>query len=188
MSDRVEALGHCRVLEGFTEVGLNILAQVVRERVYPNGQFLQVQGEPPRDPGSLVVLVTGRVRCEIKDGDGKVLEMGVLEGGDHLGAMRLFGSESVSPLTAVADGDVQALVLTQAGFERLRKHKPQTAMKLMSVLVGDFSERLGENAQAFADFAHFAAARANRSDRTFTTYTDMQAPPGELTPGYKPHP
>lgn len=187
MSDRVEALRHCRVLEGFTDVGLNILAQVVRERVYPSGQWLQVQGEPPRDAGTFVVLVSGRVRCEVKDADGKTLELGVLEGGEHLGAMRLFGSEAVSPLSAVADGDVRALVLNQAGFERLRKHKPQTAMKLMSALAGDFSARLGENAQAFADFAHFAAARANRSDRTFTTYTDLQGPVGEFTPGYKPN-
>lgn len=187
MGDRVEALRHCRVLEGFTDVGLKILAQVVRERVYPTGQWLQVQGEPPRDQGSLVVLVSGRVRCEVKDSEGKTLELGVLEGGEHLGAMRLLGSESVSPVSAVADGDVQALVLNKAGFERLLRHKPQTAMKLMQLLAADFSARLGENAQSFADFAHFAAARANRSERTFTTYTDLQAPGGELTPGYKPH-
>lgn len=187
MSERVDSLRHCRVLEGFTDVGFQILAHVVKERVYPSGQPLQVQGEPPRDIGALVILVSGRVRCEVRDSEGKTLELGTLEGGEHLGGMRLFGSEAHSPLTATAEGDVQALVLDRAGFERLRRHKPQTAMKLMFALATDFGARMGENSQSFADFAHFASARANRTERTFTTYTDLQPAMGERTPTFKPH-
>ena len=185
MSDRVEALRHCRVLEGFTDVGLKILAEVVRERVYTNAQSLQVQGEPPRDPGVLF-LTSGRVRCEVRDSEGKTLGLGTLQAGEHLGAMRLFGAESLAPVSAIAEGDVNGLLVDRAAMERLRRHKPQAAMKLLFALAADFGERLGENAQAFADFSHFAAARANRTERTFTTYTDLQPAMGEPTPTLKP--
>lgn len=178
MSDRVGALRRSRVLEGFSDVGLKILAHVAQERVYPNGQSLQVQGEAPRDPGCVIFLVNGRVRCSVRDSDGKTLELGILEPGEHMGAMRLFADESISPLSTVADGEVHALLIGREGFERLRQHKPQTAMKLMMLLAADVSARLSENASSFADFAHFAAARANQVTRTFTTYTDLHRPSG----------
>lgn len=174
MSDRVEALRHCRVLNGFTEVGLKILAHVARDRVYVAGQLLQVQGEAPKDAGAVVFLAKGRVRCEVRDSDGKTLQLGILAAGEHLGAIRLFGAESMSPLSVVAEGDVHALLIDGEAFEKLRRHKPQTAMKLMLALGADVSARLAENASSFADFAPFVVSKASQSRRTFTTYTEIR--------------
>jgi CRP-like cAMP-binding protein len=173
MNDRIEALRHCTVLEGFTDVGLGILAEVARERVFPNAQALQTQGEPPRDPESLVVIVKGRVRCEVRDSDGKTLGLGTLTPGDHLGGLRFFGASNV-PVTAIAEGEVQVLVLDKPAFARLQRQKPQAAMKLLLALSADFGKRLGECSGLFADFAVYAAARVNILERgQYASYSDL---------------
>lgn len=176
VSERVEALRRCRVLKGFSDVGLKILAHVARDRVYVAGQPLQTQGKPPLDQGAVVFLVKGRVRCEVRDSEGKTLVLGVLAPGEHLGAARLFGEESMSPLTAVADTDVHALLIDTAAFEKLWRHKPQTAMKFILALGADVSARLAENSESFADFAHFVVSRASQSRRSFTTYSEISRP------------
>lgn len=182
MPDRVEALRACPVLEGFTEVGLKILAAVTRERVYLNAQTLQVQGEPPRDAGVLF-LVRGHVRCEVRGPEGQVLGLGTLQPGDHLGGLRLF-SEALSALTVTAEGEVDALALDRTAFERLRRQKPQTAMKLLFALSADFGRRLGENQAQFAEFAVFAATRANLQNQP--SYPSYAALGLDTTPTLRP--
>jgi len=167
MMDRVEALRACLVLEGFTEVGLRILAAVSREKLYRPAQPLQVQGETPKDAG-VSFLVSGRVRCEVRDHDGRVLQLGTLQPGDHLGGLRLFSEPVISPVSATAESEVVTLVLDKAAFARLQKQKPNTAMKLLHVLAADFGRRLGENQTQFADFAVFAGIRANMTQPSFT--------------------
>lgn len=173
MGDRIEDLRRCRLLEGFTDVGLQILAAVARDRVFVGGQALQVQGEAPKDPGTLILLTAGSVRCEVKDSENRTLDMGTLVAGDHIGALRLFGEDPPSPITIVADGDVSALTIDRAAFERLRRQKPQTATKLLFAITNDFGRMVSENHRSFGDFAVYAAARASIQDRTFTTYTDL---------------
>jgi CRP-like cAMP-binding protein len=181
MVERVEALRHCPVLADFSEVGIQILAAVVRERFFANAQSLQDQGELPRDAGVLF-LALGRVRCEVRDAEGRTLGLGTLAPGDHLGGLRLFQS-APSPLSAVAEGDVTALLLDQPAFERLRKQKPQAAMKLLFALSGDFGRRLAESAPLFGQFAIHAAQRVNVEERGgFAAYSAMGLEP---TPSFK---
>ncbi len=170
--ERLEALKHCSVLSGFSDVGLQILAAVARERYYPKSQALQAQGELPRDAG-LVILVSGRARCEVRDGDDKVLGLGTLSGGDHLGAMRLFG-DAKSPVTVIAETEVNALVIDRAAFARVQKQKPNTAAKLLFALAQDFGRRLGETSKVFAEFAVFAGVKANLAERgNYASYSEL---------------
>lgn len=172
MDDRVEFLQFCPVLEEFTDVGLQILASVVHQRLFPNATPLQVQGEIPKEGGVLFVA-TGRIRCEVTDSQGKVLGLGTLGPGDHLGGLRLFG-DVPSPVSAIAEGDVTAYLLDRPAFARLRKHKPQAAMKLLFALAGDFGRRLADSGTLFSDFAQYAAVRANMAERgTFASYSDL---------------
>lgn len=170
--DRVEALKHCRVLSGFTDVGLQILAAVTRERYFPNAQAIQVQGELPRDAGVLF-LVSGRARCEVRNTEEQTLGLGSLAAGEHLGAMRLFG-EALSPLSVIAEGDVAALLLDRPAFERIQRQKPKTATKLLMALTADFGKHLGETSQLFADFAVFASVRMNIAERgQYASYAEL---------------
>ena len=171
MVDKVEALRACPVLTGFTDTGLQILAAVARERVYRTAQPLQVQGEPPKDAGVLF-LATGRVRCEVKDAEGRTQGLGTLQPGDHLGGLRLF-ADGTSPLHAIAESEVVGLLIDKPAFARLQKHKPNTAVKLLFALAADFGKRLAENQSQFADFAVYAGIRANLSTPTYVT-TDYQ--------------
>lgn len=166
MTDKVEALRGCGVLQGFTEVGLQILAAVVRERLYRTAQALQVQGDPPKDAGVLF-LASGRVRCEVRDHDGRILGLGTLQPGDHLGGLRLFSPPVSSPLSATAESEVVGLLLDKAAFARLQAQKPNTAVKLLNALAADFGQRLGENQAQFADFAVYAGIRANMNQSSF---------------------
>jgi CRP-like cAMP-binding protein len=178
MIDRAESLRHCPVLADFTEVGVNILASVVRERVFGNAQALQSQGEVARDEGVLFIA-SGRVRCEVRDADGRSLGLGTLGPGDHLGGMRLFAS-TPSPVSAIAEGEVTTLLLDRAAFERLRTQKPQTAMKLLFAITGDFGQRMAESSSMFAQFAVYAAQKANIEERGhFASYADLGM---DLTP------
>jgi CRP-like cAMP-binding protein len=172
LDERVEFLQFCPVLEEFTDVGLQILASVVRQRLFPNAAPLQVQGELPKENGVLFIA-TGRIRCEVTDSSGKILGLGTLGPGDHLGGLRLFG-DIPSPLSAIAEGDVTAYLLDRPAFARLRKHKPQAAMKLLFALAGDFGRRLADAGGLFTDFAQYAALRANMSERgTYASYADL---------------
>jgi len=178
VEDRVELLKFCPVLKGFTDVGFQILAAVTRPRVYRNAQVLQAQGEVPKDAGVLF-LSTGRVRCEVRDSEGKSLGLGSLGPGDHLGGLRLFG-ELPSPITVTAEGDIAGLLIDREAYGRLRQQKPQAATKLLLALTDDFGQRLAESGPLFADFAQFAARRANLAERgTYASYSDMAL---DLTP------
>jgi CRP-like cAMP-binding protein len=172
MIDREEALRHCPVLAEFTDTGIKILASVARERLYPNAQSLQMQGEKPRDDG-VVFLVSGRVRCEVRDNEDRVLGLGTLGPGDHLGGLRLMQS-TVSLVTAVAEGDVSGLMIDRQTFERLRVQKPQAAMKLLFALSGDFGRQLAAAGGLFGQFAVFASQRLNIEERgTYASYADL---------------
>jgi hypothetical protein len=48
VDDVVEHLRHCAVLHEFSDVGLQIIAAVVKKKIYQNAQTLQVQGEKPK--------------------------------------------------------------------------------------------------------------------------------------------
>lgn len=178
MIDRIEALRHCRVLEGFTDVGLKILAEAVRERVFQNAQVLQRQGEAPKEQAVLFVAL-GTIRCEVQNSDGQTFGLGNLSAGDHLGGMRLFARspdtpDIPSPLTAVAEGEVVTLVLDRPAFHRLQRARPQAAMKLLYSLASDFGRQVGEAGPLFADFAVYAGVRANIEERGhFTSYKDL---------------
>lgn len=178
MIDRLEALRHCHVLEGFTDVGLKILAEAVRERVYQNAQALQRQGEAPKEQGVLFIAL-GTVRCEVRNSDGQTFGLGNLTAGDHMGGMRLFAKgpdapQTPSPLTAVAEGEVVTLVLDRPAFARMQRARPQAAMKLLYALASDFAKRIGESGSLFSDFAVYAGVRANLEERgQFTSYKDL---------------
>ena len=178
MIERAECLRHCPVLAEFSEVGISILAAVARERFFNNAQPLQTQGETPKDEGVLFVA-SGRVRCEVRDSDGRVLGLGTLGPGDHLGGLRLFHS-GPAPVTAVAEGEVGTLLIDRAAFERLRRQKPQAAMKLLFALSSDFGQRLGDSSSLFSQFAIYAAQKANIEERgQFASYADLGM---DLTP------
>ena len=86
-------------------------------------------------------------------------------------------------MSVVAEGDVSALVLDRAAFERLRVQKPNTAAKLLLALGADFGKALGESNQLFADFAVFAANRANMAERNFASYAELGL---DHTPSIRP--
>ncbi len=173
MDERAESLRHCPVLAGFTDVGLSILAAVAQERVFLNAQALATQGEPPREPGAVLFLTKGRVRCEVRDSEGKMLGLGTLGAGDHLGGLRLF-AQGPAALSAIAEGEVRALAVDRAAFARLQKDKPRTAMKLLYLLASDFGKHLAESATTFADFARYAATRVNILERgQYASYADL---------------
>ncbi len=173
MDERTEALRQCPVLEGFTDVGLQIIAAVAQERLYANARALQTQSELPKEAGVLF-LWSGRVRCEVKDENGRSLGLGNLGPGDHLGGMRLFGT-ATAPLSAIAEGDVRALLLDRPAFERIRRQKPQTAMKLLHALASDFGRRMSDCSDDFAAFALFAAQKTNLATRGQFSYADYQS-------------
>lgn len=178
MNDRVETLSHCRVLKSFSEVGLRLLAQSVRERVYPRAQIIQRQGEEPRNPAVLFVSM-GSLRCEVRNREGENFVLGSLSAGDHLGGMRLLES-SVAPMTVIAESEVVTLELERPAFQRLQRERPNTAIKLLYSLAADFGKSVGEAGEVLADFAIYAGIRANLEERgTFSSYQDLGL---DLTP------
>ncbi len=172
MEERIEILRHCPVLKDFADAELASIAAVVREKLYTNAQAFQVQGEPPRDRG-VIFIGTGRARCEVTDSDGKVLGLGTLGPGDHLGGMRLF-ADSTAPVTVVAEGDVTFLLVDREAFATLRKDAPPVAMRLLFTLTENFGSLLSASGTLFADFAQFAARKADFAERgNFGNYTDF---------------
>jgi CRP-like cAMP-binding protein len=135
--DKSAALRASHLLREFTDVGLNILADLSTHRAVARGIFAFRAGE-----ASEALSFVAKGTLQLVPGDGGD-PLGEVAAGDTVGGMSLL-VEGEHVLSALAASDVELLQLSRPVFEEMKKTHPRTALKLTLALAQDLAERLRE--------------------------------------------
>jgi CRP-like cAMP-binding protein len=135
--DKPAALRGSHLLKDFTDVGLNVLAELAAHRSVAKGLFAFRAGEPS---DALAFVAKGTL--QLLPGEGGAA-LGEVVAGDTIGGMALL-VEGEHVLSAVAGSDVELLQISRPVFEGMKKTHPRTALKLTLALAQDLAERLRE--------------------------------------------
>ena len=145
----VELLRKVSFLEPLDEGTLSELAAHAERRVYLRGTTIVSELEPGAD---VFVILKGEAKVTVvaRGGDQKLL--GTLQEGSAFGEMSSVTGELRSA-TVTAVEDVEALVIADRDFDRLRERRPEVAVALLRVL----SKRLADAENAIDTL--FASAK-----------------------------
>jgi CRP/FNR family cyclic AMP-dependent transcriptional regulator len=139
------ALKQCSLFRGFTDTGLNIIASIGVDRVYPKGTTLFAENSAG---DSLLVITSGRVELSTQLTSGQNVSLGELGQGDVLGELALL-QPTRRMCTASAATEVAAMELRHADFQKLMAQKPQACAKLLMNLATTFGQKVLENREQF---------------------------------------
>ena len=143
--DKPSALKASHLLRDFTDVGLNILAELSTQRSVARGIFAFKAGDAS---DALSFVAKGSLQLVPRDGGAP---LGEVSAGDSVGGMSLL-IEGEHVLSAVASTDVELLQISRPAFEQMKKTHPRTALKLTLALAQDLAERLREANAPLRDF------------------------------------
>ncbi|HIF93819.1 MAG: cyclic nucleotide-binding domain-containing protein [Myxococcales bacterium] len=123
-------LKHFSLMAEFSEEDREALAEMLEERVLPNGKSAFREGS---EAEGLVLLEKGRLKLKSGRRGGVI---GSLQAPEHLGAASLFafGKREV---TALADGACTIWVLPRSGMARLLNDAPRAAYRLAEATAGE---------------------------------------------------
>src|SRR5690242_4496534 len=119
--EAVAVLKGCALFKGFTDTGIQILAGIAKERVFPQGATLFTEGSAA---DSLFIVGEGKVKVSSKNKSGAQVPLFELQPHDHLGELSLI-QPGQRMVTAIAHTNVLALELKHAEFQKLLAAKPQ---------------------------------------------------------------
>jgi CRP-like cAMP-binding protein len=131
----VSELASVEFLRDVDEATLGEIAQRADKRKYRAGTRLVSELEPGAD---VFVILSGEAEVSVEGQDDKLV-LGTLSAGSAFGEMSSLTGELRSA-TVTAKTDVEALVIADAEFDRLRERRPQIAVALVRVL----SKRLAD--------------------------------------------
>jgi CRP-like cAMP-binding protein len=141
----VAALKGCALFNGFTQTGLQIIAAIASDRVFPKGVPLFVENMVG---DSLLIVSRGKVRLTAKNRSGQEVTVGELGPGDCLGELSLI-QEGQRMCTATAMLEVTAVEIRRADFQKLLGQKPQACVKLLMGIVALFGKKVSDSREAF---------------------------------------
>ncbi|MBL8385222.1 MAG: SLC26A/SulP transporter family protein [Burkholderiales bacterium] len=107
-------------------------------RTYHEGEYLVRQGGPPTE---IVFIESGRVTVRLTFPDGRSIRLRSMTMGTMIGEIGMYLNQPRSA-SAVADGTVQAFILTKEKLAEMEARDPQLANALHYAIVGLLSERL----------------------------------------------
>lgn len=136
MTASVEILREVEFLRGVDEETLAEIAARAQKRTYRSGARLVSELEPGAD---VFVLLSGEAEVTVEGQTGERQVLGVLARGGAFGEMSSLTGELRSA-TVIAKSDLEALVIADAEFDRLRERRPQIAVALVRVLAKRFAE------------------------------------------------
>ncbi len=137
-----ELLRRVEMLAGVDEPTLTELFARLSRRQYAAGATIVSELEPGAE---VFILVRGEAEVSVDTPDGLRRSIGKLGPGTSFGEMSSLTGELRSA-TVTAASDVEALVMSDEEFDRLRERRPQIALSLLHLLGG----RLHETERAIA--------------------------------------
>jgi CRP/FNR family cyclic AMP-dependent transcriptional regulator len=142
----VEVLQRCALFKDFTEVGLNIFAEIAVPRIIPAGSPLFVENMVGE---SLYIVKSGTVRISHKGASGE-RELAVLGAGEALGSLSVL-AKAVRIVSAVAVTQVEVLEIANRDYFKKIPEKPQACLKLALAIAADLAARASESRDALRE-------------------------------------
>jgi CRP-like cAMP-binding protein len=142
--DAVGTLRSCSLFKDFTDTGLQIVAGISTERVFPRGTPLFVEN---MIADSLLIVGEGKVRVSSRTLKGDEVALGEMGPGDYLGELSLL-QQGQRMCTATALSSIHALELRHVDFQKLLAQKPQACLKLLMGIVTQFGQKVNDNRDA----------------------------------------
>jgi len=149
--DKPVALRAARLLRGFTDVGVKILAEVASQRSLGKGSYAFKAGEAS---ATLTFVVKGTLQLQADGG----AALGEVVSGDSVGGLALL-VEGEHVVSAQAASDVELLEVTRAAFDEMKRTHPRTALKLTLALAQDLADRLREAKGPLREFLTWEAGK-----------------------------
>jgi CRP-like cAMP-binding protein len=156
--DKPTALRASHLLRDFTDVGINILADLAAHRSIGRGLFAFRAGDPS---DALAFVAKGTLQLVPRDGGAA---LGEVAAGDIIGGMSLL-VEGEHLLSAVAASEVELLQISRSVFEEMKKTHPRTALKLTLALAQDLAERLREARAPLREFLVWQISKRQTESR-----------------------
>lgn len=141
----LDALRACALFKGFTDTGLQIIAGIATERMFPKGVPLFVERMVA---DSMFILADGKVKVSAKNEKGDEVALGELAAGDFLGELSLI-QPGQRMCSATAISQVTAVEIRLVDFQKLLAQKPQACLKLLMGICTAFAQKVTENRDAF---------------------------------------
>jgi CRP/FNR family cyclic AMP-dependent transcriptional regulator len=136
----VEVLQHCTLFKDFTEVGLNIFAEIAVARTIPAGSPIFVENMVGE---SIFIVKSGNVRITQKAASGE-RELAILGSGEALGSLSVL-AKAVRIVSAVAVTQVEVLEITNRDYFKKIPEKPQACLKLALAIAADLAGKASES-------------------------------------------
>ncbi|HEX9895571.1 MAG TPA: Crp/Fnr family transcriptional regulator [Gemmatimonadales bacterium] len=130
MSSPVEVLRKVPLFSGLSEADLEGFAPVLRERRFPKGSVIMMQGERG---DALYLLAEGQVKVVLIGEDGREVILSVLGPGSFFGEMALLDDEPRSAHVVAMD-DSLLLLLRREDFQSRLRSSPDVAFGLLREL------------------------------------------------------
>lgn len=124
-------LSNVPLFEGLTAEELQPIADMATTRSLPANSIVVNEGDQTE---SLYVILSGRVKIFLSDGDGKEVTLGIEGPGDYFGEMVLDGGpRSASVMTLESS---QFSIIQKADIERYLINNPSVAVGIIRQLIG----------------------------------------------------
>ena len=133
-----DVLKESPLLKDFSPTGLQIIASVASEKVFPRGTLMFAENMVA---DAMYFVTEGRVAIGIKNADGKDQHVASLGPGDTLGELSLL-QPSRRLCSALAESDVKAVEIRADAFKKLLAQKPQACIKMMLNISAEFGKKL----------------------------------------------
>ncbi len=134
--DKDQALAKVSLFEGMNPKHVKGIAGICAERTFKPGEYLMKQGESGI---GLFIILSGKVRVEKTDAQGRKVELAENGAGDILGEMAVFdGAPRSASVAAVVE--TTCLVLASWEFNAFLKAHPEAALEILPIVVKRFRE------------------------------------------------
>ena len=136
IKEREQFLAQVDIFARCKKRDIRAMARSCEERYYEAGETLCQQGE---SGVAMFVITVGQVHVEQELPDGRVMSVARLGPGSVVGEMAILdGAERTA--SVIADGDVDAIVLTSWKFTALLRARPVVALDILPVIVSRFRD------------------------------------------------
>lgn len=134
LKERQQFLAKVEIFDRCKKRDLKALAKTCEERTFAPEQALCKQGTRGV---AMFVITTGNVRVETELEDGRRVVVNTLGPGSAVGEMAILdGAERTA--SVIAEGVVEALVLTSWDFKAMLRQRPVVALDILPVVVRRF--------------------------------------------------
>lgn len=147
-NERLSVLKDCPLFHNFSPIGLNLLGNIIQDRVLGAGTYVFRSGDAA---ASFYIVASGEVTISMAGKTGRPVPMVTLARGASFG--ELGGVMSGSRMTtAVATQESRIFEIKRAKLGQLQADKPQLCVKLMLNVCEMFASRMKSAETDFQDY------------------------------------